>query len=791
MSVLDRKLKRDLIGARATLIAILLVIVAGIGCFVTLTTSYNNLSRSQREYYAQCRMADFSIELKKAPLAEVARIAELPSVAEIRPRIVFNATIDIDNVLKPISGQVISLPDEPRPIINDIVQKRGSYFTGERLEEVIVNDAFARARKIHPGSTIHVILNNRRQALFVVGTAISSEFVYLIGPGSLAPDPENYGVLYVKDTFAEEALDFDGACNQIVGLLTPDVRDHPQRVLDEMERMLDDYGVFSTTPRSLHLPHMAIRDEINGLRVSAVVTPLIFLAVAALVLNILMMRLAQQQRVTVGTLKALGYSDRTITWHFLKFAAVIGLLGGLLGIALGLALAEGHIRIYRMFYEFPRLENRPFPPAYVGAIFIGVLFSSLGALRGVRSIVKLKPAEAMRAQPPAEGGAIALERWRGLWNRLNFRWQMVARTVWRNKWRTAVSMFAAAMGSAIILLAFNTNVAMERLLEHQFELVIRSDFDLSFRDDLDSGAVLEAQKLPGVDYVEPMFAVACEFINGHHRKRSGITGIMPDATLTAPRRADGSIIEIPPTGLIMSRHLARLLEVAPGDNVTFKPVRGLREPVTAPVTRLSDSYIGMATYASLPYLNRLVGEADAVSSVQLKIRPGFAHRLALYRQLKQLPAVQAVNDNEQTKRNLTMLLDTMKGVMSALIIFAAVIYSGSILTTSLVSVAERRREIATFLVMGYDKLNVGGIFLRESLLVNLLGTLFGLPLGYLLMRWMVVLYDTEFYRFPLVTQPDAYLLTVLLAVVFIVVAHLFVQRAINRLNWQEALNAKE
>lgn len=791
MSVLDRKLRRDLLAARGTLAAILLVIIVGLACFVTLTTSYNNLSRSQREYYAQCRMADFSIELKKAPLSEVQRITELPEVAEIRPRIVFNATVDLDDVLKPISSQVVSLPDEPKPVINNIVMRRGSYFTGDRLEEVIVSDVFAKARNIHPGRTIHVILNNRRQELFVVGTAISSEFVYLIGPGSIAPDPENYGVLYVKQTFAEEVLDFDGACNQVVGLLTPDVREHPQRVLDEMERMLDEFGVFSTTPRALHLPHMALRDEIAGLRVSAVVTPLIFLSVAALVLNILMMRMAQQQRVTVGTLKALGYSDRKITWHYLKFGSVVGLLGGLGGIALGLLLAEGHIRIYRMFYEFPRLENRLLPPALLAAIVIGVTFSTLGTLRGVRSIVKLKPAEAMRAQPPAEGGAIALEKMAAVWRRLGFRWQMVARSIWRNKWRTAVSMFAAAMGSGIIVMSIQLNYSMQTMLDHQFNLVLRSDFDLTFRENLDYGTVLEARRLPGVDHAEPQFSVACEFINGHRRKRSGITGLVPDADLTAPRRADGSLIEIPETGLVMSRHLAGILDVAPGDDVTIKPVKGVRDPIVAPVTAVSDAYIGMSTYADFSYLNRLVGEADAVSSVQLKVRPGFAARRALYRQLKQLPAVEAISDIGQTKGNLETLLGTMMGIMSALVGFAAVIYSGSIMTTSLVSVAERRREIATFLVMGYTKGQVGGIFLRESMLVNLVGTLIGLPLGFALLAWMVQMYDTEFYRFPLDVTPEVYLLTVLLAAMFIVLAHLLVQRAIDRLDWREALNAKE
>ena len=100
---------------------------------------------------------------------------------------------------------------------------------------MIVNDAFARRHQIRPGQVIHLILNNRRQELLVVGTAISSEFVYLVAPGSIAPDPEHFGVFYLKRTFAEDVFDFDGAANQVVGLLDPEHVDRRARCCDQIE----------------------------------------------------------------------------------------------------------------------------------------------------------------------------------------------------------------------------------------------------------------------------------------------------------------------------------------------------------------------------------------------------------------------------------------------------------------------------------------------------------------------------------------------------------------------------
>ena len=204
VSMLDRKLLREMRSSGALLLAITSIMAVGAMCFVYMRSTYHNLSLAKWRYYSQCRMADFWIEVKKAPLAEVEGLNKLPGVTAIRPRIQFFATVDLERVAAPLNGLVLSLPDRREPIINDIVVQSGGYFTDSRASEVIVNSAFARRHGIRPGQTIHLILNNRRQELLVVGTAISSEFVYLVAPGSIAPDAEHFGVFYYKEVDKQE-----------------------------------------------------------------------------------------------------------------------------------------------------------------------------------------------------------------------------------------------------------------------------------------------------------------------------------------------------------------------------------------------------------------------------------------------------------------------------------------------------------------------------------------------------------------------------------------------------------
>lgn len=792
MTVLDRKLLRDLRHSGGLLLAITSIMAVGVACYVALGFAYRNLSRAKHRYYADCRMADFSVEVKKAPVSELAAVARLPGVVEVRPRIQFFATVDIERSPEPLNGIVISLPDRRQPTINDVLLRRGGYFSDTRANEVIVNEKFARFHGLAPGQWIHLILNNRRQELFIVGTAMSSEFTYLVGPGAIMPDPEHLGVFYLKHSYAEEVYDMDGACNQVLGLLSPELRDRPQETMRRAERLLDSYGVFTTVPLEQQPSNRFLSNEIAGLRAFGVIDPLIFLTVAALVLNVLMTRLTEQQRVIVGTLKAIGYLDRQVFAHFLKFGLAIGVLGGLLGGGLGYLISMGMTGLYRKFFEFPTLDNRFYLDIFVQGILVSLTCALAGSVHGARAVLRLEPAVAMRPRPPAQGGKIWLERFGAFWHSLSFAWRMTLRNLVRQRFRTAAGVFAAMMGAGMSVNALMLVAATQFLIDFQFYQVQRSDIDLNFKDERSEAALSEARQLPGVDRAEPQLGIGCTFVNGSHSYKGGITGLARDARLTVPYDLKGRRLRIPESGIVMSRKLAELLYLSRGDDVEIRPTKGLRQPRRVPVVAIADSYIGLTAYADIGYLSRLVSEELAMSGVQLAIDTRRESIVSLYRELKRLPGVQSVNSRADAVANVQeTLIKNQKVFIGLLVLFAGVIFFGSVLNSSLIGLAEREREVATLRVLGYTEWQVGHLFLRESLLVNTVGTLLGMPLGYLLNWGITVAYDTDLFRIPVVDPTQSCLATFVIGGVFALVAHAVVQRAIFRMDWLEAMKTKE
>ena len=793
MSVLGRKLLRELRSHLGLVCAVACIIVVGTACFVALGATYRNLQSAKNEYYAQCRMADFTIDLKKAPLAEAEAIRELPGVSELRARIQFAATVDIPDVPEPLNAQVLSLPDIRKPVIDDIVLQRGGYFTERRENEVIVNDAFATAHNLGPGDWIHVILNNRRQALFIVGTAISSEFVYLLGPGAILPDPEHFGVLYLKHTYAEDVFDFDGATNQLVGRLARGVTpEETDAMLDRADRMLTSFGVFSKTPLKNQPSNSYLTNEIAGLWSFAIFMPVCFLTVAAVVLNVLLTRLAEQERTVMGTLKAIGYSDRRLFLHFVQFASVVGLLGGVTGSILGYGLSLLQTYAYAQVFEFPDLPGFFYWDLTAISLAVSVGCAIAGGWIGSRRILKLQPAEAMRPKPPKAGGAVFLERFTHFWNRLDSTWRMVLRGVVRSRFRTAAGVFAAFAGSGVLVSGFMMAEATYFLIDFQFKWIARSDYDISLKDEHGDAALAELSRLPGVDLAEPLLNVACTFSNGRFSKKAAIQGLAANAQLTVPHEDANKPIRVPEAGLVIGRKLAEILRVDEGDTVAFRPVKGLRRLHHVPVARIADGYLGLNVYADIDYLSRLIGEEFALNGAQLRVNKNREAERAMLSAMKKLPAIQSVTSRTAMVENLeSTIVQNMWVFIGMLIIFAGVVFFGGILNSALVSLSERRREIATLRVLGYGTHEIGHMLFRENTIVVLIGTILGVPFGYALTWSVAQLYDTEMFRFPVVCSAGTILWTTALAVLFAVLAHVPVQRSINRLDWLEALQAKE
>ncbi len=790
--VLLRKQLRDLAGRKGAILALVMILAVGVGGFTGFLSVWHDMDGARNRYYARCRLADFFVDCKRAPVSQRQHIADLAAVGSVRGRVKAAVMLRLSGQEVPISGTAFSLPLKRRPVLNDVMLRTGSWFSERDKKEVLLTHAFAEANGLKAGDRIRCLLHEEMVELLVVGTVMSPEFVYLIPPqGGLAPDPARFAVMYCEETFLQERADLEGAYNQFIGTLHRASPESLHITCESVEAMLEPFGVTHAASFEDTASVRFLSDEIHGLKISAVVVPGIFLCVAVLVLNIMMARLVVQQRTVIGTLKALGYSRLRVTFHFLSYGMVIGALGGGGGLLFGRWIQVMMVMVYRQFYNLPAFEAQLYP-GYLGwGLLISIFSSAFGTLKGIRYVVLLQPAEAMRPPPPEKGASVLPEYVPFFWNRLPFRWKMIFRAVFRNPYRSAVSIFSSVIATAIVVMAIVNIDALNYLMAYEFDKVSHQDLTVSLREPASRRSLQEVKSLPGVGRAEPQLIVPCELSNGAFEKRIGITGIPETHRLYTPLTSDGKEVVIPGSGLVLSRKLAEILHASPGDSLRMRVLIAERQERLVPVTAIVDTYLGLSAYADLRYLSRLTGERYCANTLLVDLFPAQAPD-RLYRELMRRPEVAGVNERSRLFQQLDETFGRTMGTMiSIMILLAGVIAFGSVLNTALVSLSERRRDVGTLRVLGYAPYEVWLLFSGETFLLNVIGITAGLAAGIGCAWLLAAAYNTELYRFPVVIYPSRLVISAFLMAVFVVIAQLVVLRLVKKVHWLEVLGVKE
>jgi putative ABC transport system permease protein len=787
VSALNRKLLRDLWEMRAQALAIAMVVAAGVAIFVMYLSNFDSLRRTQRAYYERQRFADVFAVLKRAPSSLAPRIAAIPGVAALETRVVATVTLDVPGLEEPASGLLTSVDAERRPAVNDLFLRRGEWVDPARPDGVIASEAFVIANRLNPGDRIGAVINGRLRRLTIAGVALSPEHVYNIRPGEIVPDNRRFGTFWMERRALASAFDMEGGFNDVALALSPGAS--VDDVIARLDRLIEPYGGRGAIPRDLQLSHWTLENELSQLQTFGFILPLIFLSVAAFVLNVALTRALALQRPQIAALKALGYGNAALGWHYIKWALVISAFGVALGAAAGAWLGQMIIGIYNQFFRFPVLLYRLSLDVVVGAAGMTAAAASLGVFSAVRRAVRIPPAEAMRPEPPARYRRTLIET-PLITAHLGNAGRMVLRNIASHPFRAAASIAGIGFGAAILVVGFVFIDAMESLIVTQFSIAERQDVTVSFVEPRSPAARHALAHLPGVLAVEPQRAVAARIRAGHRHRNVAITGVLPDARLRRIVGDRGQVIGLPPSGLVLSRLLAEVLAIEPGDTVTVEMLEGQRLVHPATVMGVVDDVLGLSAYTDIGTLHAMMREGDVLSGAALLVDP--AKEAALSRRLKELPAVSGAGFKSAVLRNFREILTANMNLSIFInVFFAGVIAFGVVYNAARISLSERSRELASLRVLGFTRAEISLILLGEITLLTLAALPVGGLLGYGMAAAIVESLDSEVYRFPLVFSRAAVAWAFLTIIAATVLSGLIVRRRLDRLDLVAVLKIRE
>ena len=785
VSVLDRKIFRDLRHLRGQMAAVAVIVACGVATVVTLRTAYDSLRISQGLYYRANRFADVFAPLSRAPEALARRITTLPGVRGVQTRVVEHVNLSVPGLAEPAIGRLVSVPDRGRPLLNDLHLRAGRYVEPGRRDEVIVSEAFATANRLRVGDTLGAVLDGRWQTLRIVGIGLSPEYVYQLGPGWLFPDDRRFGVLWMGRESLAAAFDFVDAFNDVTLSLAPGADE--REVIARLDRLLARYGGLGAYGRADQVSNRFLSDEFDQLRVSGTITPAIFLGVAAFLLNIVLARLVATQRQQIGVLKAFGCGDVTVGWHYAKLVLVVVAVGAAGGIGFGLWLGGKLTALYGDFYRFPALRFAVGPVPI--ALAVGVTFGAalLGTVRAVRRAATLPPAEAMRHEPPPRFREGPLER-AGLHRLLSPVGRMVLRNIERRPGRSLLTAVAIGFAFAIVIVGRYSFDAIQQMADFEFNARERQDATITFARARPARVRYEIAHLPGVLQSEVFRAVSARLVRGHRFRRAVIQGLEPGGELR--RIVDWHLrpIPLPDNGLVLTDKLAEILHVKPGDAVRVEILEGARPVREVLVAAVVEEPLGTSAYMEATALHRLLGEGQTVSGAFLAVDPSEAP--TLYAALRRIPAVGGVTIREASLQSFHETLARSHGISTMFLVgFASLIAFGMVYNAARIALSERARELASTRVLGFTRGETSRMLLEEQGALLLLATPVGFALGCGGAALLSLAFNTELYRVPLVIRSGTYLYATVVVGAAAIVSALMVRRRIDRLDLVAVLKA--
>lgn len=788
MVILRRKMLRDIGENKMSYIACVIVVIIGLMTYTSMQMARDNLFLARESFYRQYHLADGFAKVKSMPYSQVGKLKDIQGIDQVQGRLVEDVRVLGLDESKNIYLRLISLKQERPYNLNGVKLLKGSFPKGND-RSILLADKFYEAHGLSLGKPLTVIIEGKKVELKISGTGQSPEFVYAMRDGqNIFPDPEAFEVAYMPYEVMESLFAKKGTVNDITFTIKPGFKfeDVEQTLKTELEK----YGMESLVAQKDQSSNAMLTEELKQLEKTSRSIPIMFLTIAAIILYIMLKRMVESQRGQIGTLKACGYRNNEILLHYLSYGLMVGLAGGVLGGVSGTALSISFTKIYQQYYNLPDLVGRFSWRYFLSGIILSAAFSLIASFQGAKSVLRLKPVEAMRPPAPAVHRRFWLEKIPGFWAFFTVQGRMAIRNMWRNKSRSFFTFIGIVFTFSMMAALWSMYDIMDIMVLDQFTRVQKYDIKISFSTPLPlSEVVRELQNVKGAKRVEPLVEVPVTLQKEHRKKDVVALGLIPDSELYTPIDKQGNRVRIPKDGMLLSEQVAGSLKAGIGDRLQVESIWARESPVYVDVVGIIPQYLGSSVYMNQDALQTLLGQGDIATSAFISMDK--AQIPALKQKYYDSKYIGNLEERQQSIDLYNELMGSSRYVMWIMAAMAVVTGFAIVYNSSIITMAERERELASLRVLGMRPQEVMEVISVEQWFIGAVGILAGIPLTFAMNKALSSSMSSDLYSLPAVTTPSALLLAFIGTILAIGIAQWWVFRKVAKLNIVSVLKERE
>jgi len=787
--MLTRKMWREILGNKMAYVACAIVVIIGLAAYTSMQMAKDSLFIARDKFYTEFHLADGFAGVKNGvPYSQVEKLKDIPGIDQIQGRMVEDVRVISLDKDKNIFLRLVSLKEHKPYALNGIKLLKGS-FPEENSKALLLADKFFSAHGLSLGESLTVIIEGKKVDLKIAGTGQSPEYVYAIrNMQNIYPDPQTFEVAYMPYEVMESLFARKGMVNDISFTLKPGFEF--EDVEQPLETGLEKYGLESLVARKDQLSSAMLAEELKQLEKSSQTVPVLFLSIAAIILYIMLKRIVESQRGQIGTLKAFGYRNNEILLHYLSYGLIVGLTGGVLGGFSGTALANSMTKLYQQYYSLPDLAGRFLLKYFLSGVMLSVSFSLFAAYQGTKSILKLKPVDAMRPPAPSFKSKSRLEQIPGFWAAFTVQGRMAVRNMIRDKGRSFFTFIGIVFTFSMMASVWSMYGLMDVLVLDQFTKVQKYDLKISFARPLPlSEVVRELQSNKGVKRIEPLVEVPVTLQKEYRKKDVVALGLTPDSELYTPIDKQGNRIRLPQDGMLLSEQIAGKLEAKVGDRIRLESVWAGESPVYVHVAGIIPQYLGSNVYMNQKALLALLRQGNITTSALISMDHQWLPELK-----ERYNTSRYIGNMEERQQSIDLyekIMGTSKSMFWVMALLGVITGFAIVYNSSIITLAERERELASLRVLGMRPGEVMEVVSVEQWFIGVSGILVGIPVAFAMNKGIASGVSSDLYTLPAITTPPALFLALLGTVLAIWFAQLWVFRKIEKLDLVGVLKERE
>lgn len=777
MSILTRSLWRDIWRRPGQVISVGIVIALGVALFASSFDAFLNLTASYEHVYREQRLAH--VTAIGGPTAEIAAAGSaVPGVAAVATRTVADVPLEPRDG-HTLLGRVVGMPPDGQAAVNGLIILEGASLDPARPDAVLVERHMADHFGIAPGATIGVATPSGWRDMAVIGIAASPEYIWIAkSRQELLVLPDDFGVIFAPEPFVE-GLAPDALRTEALFRLADDA---PAGAMDQLQATARQAGAADVFTIDEQPSNAALQEDVAGFAELSVMFPVLFLAAAAFATYVLLGRMVAAQQAHIGTLRASGFTGRSIMLRYASIGIAIGAVGGLVGVIAGALLAEVVTRLYTGMLDIPAEVVEVRPSTIAVGLLTGILTGLVAAALPARQASRISPAAAMRGpMPPGHGGRSLLERVIPPLGRLPVRWLAAIRGLGRARRRSAATIFGVVISTMLVLVSWGMVDTVQILLDQQFVRIQRNDAVIYLVDRSAADVGRDVLAVDGVAAAEPALIVPVSLSKGDASYTTTLTALQPGSSMHELVSTDGSTLAVPDDGIVVGSSLRGLLDLTLGDVVDIE-AGALGVVGSAPIVGFVDEPLGTYAYTSLTFVAEVLPPGTTDSNALLVGFEPNVDRAAMRSTLSAVDGVAAYVDSRGLYELAQEFMGLFYAFIGVMIVLGGVLAFALIYNTMSANVTERAAELAVLRTLGLSRRAIGGLVTGQNLMLTLIGLVPGLLAGWLMAAVFMASFSSDMFTFDLRVRPTTFLFTAGAILVVGLLSQYPALRAVGRLD---------